>query len=211
MISLIYISALSILLPILAGLFCYKFLTFSEKLFLYFMGIGAITEIVLHILVTFHINNHFIVNIYILLEFILILFILATWIGEFSIKIPFKLIIAGFVLYWGINVLINGIGLFMGPLAIAAHAILVILSGLLLTQLMLHTDSPLFKNLRFWIASGVLIYFSTGIIRSAILSLFVDNNNLFLSTWYSNLHSGVNISGSLLYSIGFLCKLPKTN
>lgn len=206
---LIYISAISILLPLIIGLSKYRSLPNGEKIFLSYLAIAALFESLFVYMMLHHMSSHLIGNLFVLSEFILISLVLTSWLKEFSIKIPSLIVIGCFIIVWSFNATINGLGVLSQYVITAERLGLMILSGYFLIQLMRHFDVYPFHNRRFWIASGIFIYFTTTILTYSMLQLLSNGSYLILTKYFNYFNTTINIFGNILYSIGFLCKLPK--
>lgn len=198
-----YISTLFSTLSFIVGLLCIKSINrYLVPIFL-IVSVSFVTEIINVVLVRSNINNLFIFHFYTVIEFILISFFYLLFFKKYLNANYLLLPIPVFLIVTFIDYKINGLNS-MDNFSASIEA--VILSIYSLVSFLFVMRKLLFENILsapfFWINSGVLFYFSGGLLVFAF-------SNYFLATELSN-HSALwsipqllNILYNILISIGF--------
>jgi hypothetical protein len=205
--SLKYVSAISILVPFIIGIFRLRVFNFSLKTLFLLVIIALITEIVcyLHFLkASSTIPIFFIYTIFegfILLFFYSIVFESSISKSFIKISIVCYLILAAlsFILNWSHEIL-N-----------ASEGFLLLLLSSMCFYNMLNLEKvfqPISSNYLFWINSGIFLYFGINL----FLLLFentIRNSNPFIRNFSWSIHLFINIVFNSLLAIGFWKKKHK--
>ncbi|HLK96342.1 MAG TPA: hypothetical protein VK364_01110 [Hymenobacter sp.] len=155
-------------------------------------------------------SNMAIYNYYLLIETPFWLLLLRTWCKLKIVRAMFVAMAIAYVFAWLLNhIAWGGIGEPSNALGVARAVILTFAAGTVLLEISQLVGQNLFANPRFWIASGVLIFFS---VNAAMFSLwsFILRPAVgeVANIWF--LHSVLNILANTLYTIGLLCISRKT-
>ena len=148
-------------------------------------------------------GSHFAHHLYAPVEYTLLILAFSYWQENGVFKkailssIPVFIIICVANIGWGGGW--NSLNIFTRSLANTVY--IVIASYSLLT--LLRRDSGLiYRDFRFWICSGVLIYSSGSLVYFALHDLMpVD---VLVIIWY--IHNGLNIAANIMYATGFICQ-----
>ncbi len=194
-----YISAGSILIPLIIGIFSWK--QQSKKTVLLFRLIIAslISDLVSFILFKFSLNSYVILNFFLLIQF-LICFSLLNEKPRFSTS--HRIILGCFIVFFSVDFLF-----IQGPLVFNSYSnsvacLILIFFTLRYFSTLLHglpemnvTDIP-----EFWIATGILSYYAGNLL------LFIVSNYLVLGIGGSHaamwiLHNLLNLLKNLLFSL----------
>lgn len=198
-----YISTLFSTLSFIVGLLCIKSINrYLVPIFL-IVSVSFVTEIINVVYASSNINNFYIFHLFTILEFILISFFYILFFKKYLRPVFLLLPIPVFLIVAFIDYRINGVDS-MDSLSASVEALL--LSMYALFSFLFVMRKLLFESLLsepfFWINSGVLFYFSGGLLVFAF-------SNYFLATELSN-HSALwsipqllNILYNILISIGF--------
>lgn len=154
------------------------------------------------------INNHWLSHVGTPLQTLLLLFALAEWqLGQTGRR-AVQLAAAGFVLLWGglIVALENPLtfSLFTQPLQ--AILVVCVAAWTMVRRLARTLDTPLAEPW-FWIISGLLLYFGTGVVLSPVSNLLMRSAPDLIVTAYVA-KAVVNIVAYLLVARGMLCRMP---
>jgi hypothetical protein len=204
------ISAFSIIIPLVGGLLAFDRLK-ELKSFFYFIVVACIFELVSDLFAFQKLNTHPIGNLYCLVEFCFLFSILLKWNSGFSIKgKTTALLLLPFIGFWFYNLYSEGIYKHNEINMITVRIILMLSSGYYLLKFVLHSeeDSP-FVEAKFWIASGIFIYFTSTIVIYSMSRILLFGESRQLAMYYSYFNSTINLIGNLIYFIGFLCRLQR--
>jgi hypothetical protein len=190
-----------------------------------FVLIGIATEAISYVMVGQGMTNRWVLHFYHLAEYILLVYIFVIWQREyvagggqirsrlFAILKP-KVLLGSLLLYFA---------LWLGSkwsfeawdepasyTLTSAAFIFIVLSLLSLHQMVsTKSSSPnsVFTSFQFWIAFGILIYFSGSAVHFLVLRLLVNlPAETFLEYW--TLHWDVNVGANIAYAIGFFMLKP---
>jgi hypothetical protein len=205
---IVYISSFSILVPVICGLFVVKSLKQENLvLFYYYILLSFFVEAASFVLVLRSVNNHVLANVYVLFEFILLTVLLIDWLKVLG-RMQTLLLLGFFTAFWAYMMVHAGIMLLNADVLILERLILMILSGYFLLRFIGEMDSVSpFRSPRFWIATGILVYFTSTIIVYSLSKILTFDPDSALSKYFSYLSASLNLLGNSIYAIGFLCKL----
>ena len=175
------------------------------KLLAWLFVFGTVVESFNFIEFSQHRNNLWIVNIYTLLEGVVYFNLCARWMYSPRLfRLGMQLFII-YVLYWIFTTFISGSFLqFNSNEKVLKGIFLIGLSGYALIHLSREDAIMLTEDYRFWILSGILIYFSITEVVFATSNFILDKNEPALRTIWA-IHSVINILSNLLFAIGFVC------
>ncbi|MXV52620.1 hypothetical protein GS399_16725 [Pedobacter sp. HMF7647] len=204
-----YLSFASGWFPVLAGFYNYRKLSANFRFILLFFSISALFDLAFLLTEKLGYRN----NLPLLHLFILtgIVFFSIIYVREFHKTFLKRLCIvlaaaalgsASYSAIWG-----NGIWAYPS-LGNTLFSIFMITISLFYFYEMLRTQEFVYieKQGMFWINSGVLIYFAINIFLFMLFSRIMKEN---IKNLYA-IHDISNIIANCLYSIGLLCKPPKT-
>lgn len=202
------ISALSVLLPIMAALLLYRTFTVPFKILAFFFFISGVFDLALVLLVHFGLSNNApLIHLFVLVN---IVFLGLVYYKTFSSSVVKKLVlilVPSIVLLSIISgIFIEGIWAFPTISNSAQSVLFILLSLLYFYQLLTRQEFVhIEKQGLFWINAGVLIYFSSNIFLFMLYNRIIDSHEWNL--WI--IHSITNIVANVLYTIGLICK-PQT-
>ena len=193
------------LLPVGAGWARRSLFGREEKVLFLFVVIGMVTEFVTYFMVLRKINTLWVLHVHHLLEFVMLMLILGNWQDQRAIHRLALLSIPVYTVFWIVSLFT--IESFCGPATYThnvAGALLVILAAITLYNLMNESEIEVYRELRFWAAAGVLIYFA----GNTVLFLLFDRRALLrsqdaLTVW--KLHWVIDTFVNLSYTASFLC------
>jgi len=198
-----FISDLSSLIPVAAGIYFFKRLKTDRKLLLYFFIYTSIVELSNAWMASHRIHNLWSINIYTLVEYSFFVFILNKWIKEIFMR---WLSLIGSVLFYplwfGYFILNKTLDINNAPASITESCVLALLSAFAVVTLGLKTETPVFKNYRFWFAGAAFVYFAVSILLDYIFALLFDNNTTYNSGIW-NIHSVINIAVNIVFAYAF--------
>jgi len=199
-IGLADISLYAIYVPLVIGLFCAQYYTRDLKIFVGFLAAGAITEVAGRFFAAHYGNNIWLLNIYFGVEYVLIALCVSYWHHPpwkmyIRRSIPVFILVYGLTLYGNGDITtLNTMGKFL------QSGLVMILAIITLSKLFLHPTEKIFSTYPFWITIGILLYFA-GTSFVWLFGSIIFANNLF-DHW--SIHSILNISAYILYSIGLV-------
>lgn len=195
------VSSLSSLLPLIAAVFSIKYLTKDLKIFFLMFIAASIVDIsTLYLGLIKSERNVLLFHIYTLIEFILLIYLFIRWQTNPLIKKAMALNLPIFVIVWILSKSYieswNRIDYFTTSIE---SVFLIGASTITLYQLNSENKILSFKDYRFLISTGVLIYFGS--------NLFIFGMSNLIDVW--SVHSAINILCNILYAITFLCQHPR--
>lgn len=198
------ISAYSVMLPVLITA-RYKVnkvrIERDFTFFIYYLFISALVEITNISLAYFKIRTITLSHVYHVIEFALLAFTLINWEREYRILFS-RIALALSVIIAADQLLIEkfdsyGIyGLFFSGMALSILAIRI------LFLLTVRNINVFYRDGRYWIALGILFYFSIKII---LLPLFAQFS--FIFPFY--IHLAINFLSNILFAVGMICHYNK--
>lgn len=202
-----YVSLFAAILPLLAGILFPNRITTTTLPFFYFFYCVVLSETVAYLASRYSMNTIGWLYSYYLFETFFFWWHLHQWLWGKRGRTWLVAAMIALLIYWIFSTFFvygffvaNSFARAIECVIIAAYA------GLFLIQLTRKTDPPIFRNPKFWIASGAMIYFSFGVLVFALYKIIADNHYtpfVFEPIW--NVHSLMNFISNLLYSIAFLC------
>jgi len=172
------------------------------KLLFLYVTFGGFVEYVTWIMGTFRINNLWVLNLYDLVQYILLMLIFSEWFGPVPGR-RLRYSIVPYSLLW-ILVRFNFQKMEEPDVFTMSVSSLVILAAAVwgLRSLFMQHERPLRLSPRFWIATGLLVYFC-GSIMFFVLGSRISRLTLSDALMVYSIHWGVNASVNVLYSIAF--------
>lgn len=196
-------SAFFVLIPLLIGIFLFRRLGTDLRLLILLFLIVAMVEGYTFYLVEKHMNAYWIYHLYTPIEYSLLATIFSFWQKKAWIRRILRISIPIFVLIciWDYLVFrnLNDLNYFTASFAFALYV------GITsFTLLYLQTENPqsIIRDCRFWISAGLLIYSAGGLAYFSFHKTIVSE--LLVGIWV--IHSILNITSYILYSVGILCQ-----
>jgi len=204
--AIAYIDVASSFLPLGVGLFHWRRLAKEKLIFFLFTTIALITELVTLRMALSGIQNLWVLQLYNLIELILMLVVFSAWQKRRALRVAYWLMGSLFIIFW-IAAKWTGLEKFDEPTLYThtvSSTILVVIATMTLLDLIRSEEVELLRDMRFWVASGALLYFAGNIMlfllsgRIAILGI---NDAM---TVYS-IHWSIDSVANVLYAGAFLC------
>lgn len=202
---------LSVIFPLVMGLYWFKKMNSSFRLFWLLVFIGSVVDIVVRILSANKLKFIFLLNGYNIIENLIFLLFFFTF-NPFSsrkkllpVLIAFFLIL-GFITFKGENGFTN----FNSQFRSIECLMVIIFSGLLMIHESNSSIQPLFKNSIFCLASVLLIYFTISLSIFSVADLILtDHPTEVAQLWIIPLW--LNLVCNLLFTYCFWCNSQATN
>ncbi len=142
-------------------------------------------------------------HVFTLIEFVLLSSIFITWqTSRLHRQLTFALILL-FALLW-MYVKRTSDDTAFDSLVVTVESVLLV--GLAVTSLLLlalENTGTLFGNPRFWVSSGVLLYFAGNLIVFALFNQLSQQKDDVLNAW--RFHAALNFIANVFYMTGYLC------
>jgi hypothetical protein len=201
--AIAYVYILSIVAAFFLGSIRIKKLDRGMNLFFWFIVLNLLTEIITFILSRYSMNNYWVLHIYDLLEYCILILMFSNWQVEQNISKILRSSIPFFILFWVFSKFtIESISALSNYVHPAACLIFIIVSILTLYQLGQSELSKLAKVPRYWIVSGILLFFA-----GSIMFYLLENEFAVLqyidAIMVMNVHWSVGLLVNAMYSIGF--------
>jgi hypothetical protein len=198
-----FILSLSVVFAVIIGIVRFKRIDSSYYPFIYSISCALLMEIIHQVLMSKGWNHALIttLNVYLLIDFFLYTWLFYNW-GLFNRGRPvFVTVIATSFVVWLITLYITNQGnsrLNVYFIILYAFA-LIFFSVNMFNRAIVHERMPIFKNARFWICLGIIIFYSFFIVSNAgRLSIFI-RPNYSLPFWRRL--NGINVYSNLLVNI----------
>ena len=201
----LFLISQSVLLPIIAGLIRFRRLDKGYQPFLLLLFIGFAVEIISFILMNqFNTGNAVPLNLYRLIEWTLLAWQFHTWGFMRQKKNIFYSLLGLGTAIWATEVLILGRINELGPYFLFFYSfIIVLLSVNEINFMITHYNRNLFRNPKFLICIGFIIYFIYMIVDNWAYEMDktgVSSISVTISFWFGYVNALVNI----MYAIAFL-------
>ncbi len=203
-----YLSILSVLLPFFTGLFFFKKLKYSQKIFWGFVILSIFIEIICSVLSFKHINNYFVFKLFLMFDAIFFLF----YFNRFKLSSTFVNYLGCFVIALAIlmQILMRNINfkwINESYFFIMVILFLIFQSGYVNIEVFDKSEMLPFKNMYFWIASARIIYYLLILfifIYPSLIGNSFDNKIFDIAFFIINCFA--NLLLNIMYTKSFLCK-----
>jgi hypothetical protein len=197
-----FISACSIIVPLIIGLLYFQRLKLDMKFLVVFFFLIILIEVTNIILAYNCISNIWLLHIYTPLEYGFLVLIFSFWQKETALRKVLLISIPFFVLFSiSIKMTLEDLNHFDNYTATFESIILVGISTYTLFNVSRKNRGALYSKPCFWVGIAVLIYFSGNLLAFALSKAIVT------WTW----HSILNIIANLCFAGGFLCFHQRQN
>lgn len=197
---LAYLSILSDLFPLGAGLLLWRRSTSPMRLLTGLLFYGLINTVGLVILALWRGNNIVLLHFYTLISYLLVALIFSYWnIGRFALII--KLSIPLFFIMYAILVIFGYEDLTLpNEYSMSIRGVFIAFISLytLYTTLRKHPDYPIYQDERFWVATGAFINYSGTVLVYAAIPVYITH-----ALW--QIHNTLAILANTLFFMGYLC------
>ncbi len=203
--TLAYISSLSILIPLIVGIFRIR-ITEVNQIFFLLISITSIVELLNSVLSYYQWNNIWLVNSYDIVQVTMVGILFIKYYGMSILWTRFFGITLVILVSTMILVLLN-FGFFnLNQMnAVIASVFTAIISMSILYWLFSSANRSFARSSIFWIASGLLIYSCTTVVVYGLANtMFKMGSNYILI--YTIFQMSINIVTNIIYSIAFLCR-----
>jgi hypothetical protein len=202
---LIFLISQTILLPIIAGLIRLRRIGKSYQPFYILLWIGFLTEVISFILIKhYHRSNSIPINLYTLVEWTLIAWQFHVW-GFLKQKVwVFYALLMAVALFWAIENLVFGKITDFSPYFCSSYAFGIVLLSIRTINFMITHDRNLFRNTKFLICIGFIIYFLYMILYYWASAVSMYGKSVASSTSIFYLMAYINALTNIIYAIAFL-------
>jgi hypothetical protein len=207
-----FLLSLSIIFTVAVGVLRYKTIDPSYHPFFYLATISLLVEVCTYWLVQHQLYNAIraIINVFDLIEFLLLVWLFHNW-GLFNFKRrTFLLVVSLYCIAWVILIFfVSNFHQYNQYFAVLYAFTLILLAVTVFNKFVIQERKAIFKNPKFWISIGVLIFFAFYLLRSAVgITLFGQTSNKFFAQALQEIVVYPNVIVNLIYAIGALC-IPK--
>ena len=197
------------MLPLFAGLIVFRRSDIDLRWLVLFFAFATLVETISRMLSAEYKNNVWLLNIYLLIECIVFVNMLAFWHGRPGVRFGAAVATATYAAFWAVMIFRLGNIFEVNDEAFTAAALLnVAFAGLALYELSGRPGPSLLRNPRFWMAAGILIFYSVDVTIFSIFDLVTRRGGTTLRSMYV-IHSVLNIFANTIYAVGFLCNLQQ--
>jgi hypothetical protein len=201
----VYILPLSILIPVIAGIIRYKYLSLPLKVIFYLMIIYAIMNGVNSVLGSQHKWNNLSNDVLILMDFPMISVFYSMILSK-QWKTPILVIAATYVVFWIADLLfIESIkGIYIYPAIFESIFIMLYAIVYMNQQTAANIDKSWSENSYNWINSGLLIYFASTLLMFTFYNTMLKMN-LNVTVWIVlwSINDAALITELVLFAIAF--------
>lgn len=162
--NITFLLSLSIVFPFLAGMVLYKSIHKSYQPFLIYILLSFVTEILSYVLIRVYHTNLVLLNLFSLLECILLLTQFHKWGFIKRTRYYYSFLAVVFIAWVTENFVMSEIAVTNRIFLISYSFLLVLLSIREINQAMILSNESLYKNAKFIICTGIIIFFTFNII-----------------------------------------------
>lgn len=200
-----YISAISSILPFIAGLIKFRSAGKTSRLIIFYFMICVIVECVSFYLTHNKTNNNLLADIFYMVEGLILITFFYLIFNEKDFFYP-AIILSVSYLGYGLYTTIFDPGPYAYNSNFRTGESLVIqaLSAYSLIRYSKMENGNLLQNTEFWLSAGLFIYYSVNIAIFFTATFLVDESTYVMrKTWI--IHSIVNILANLIFTFGLTC------
>ena len=196
-----FLMSESILIPIIIGAVRIKRLTKAYYPFFIFLLLGLLSELVSFILIdTFKASNASVIKIYSLMECCIILYQLYIWKSSARYRRGFIFLAVVCIVFWIIeHIVFLNINTWSPYFRVFYAFVIILLSVNQINSMMFNHDGPLFKDPRFIICLGFIIFFLYQIIYEA--SYYIGSDQSTIATKIIFGYSYSNFFTNMIYAV----------
>lgn len=202
-----HVATLSFLFPVVSGIYNWKTLDRTMRIFAIFCCLSLIHVVIEFIWGRMGESNQFLINLYWLMEFEFILYLYFQWIKNKILKEVFQYFGLAYLLFWTFNQFyFDDPTRFNEPVAVVSFIFLIVASVLVFYHLILAATDRLANAAIFWIGTGIILYCSGTIIVFTLSNTVMKMGlEYFISIWYINW--SFIIIANLSFARSFWCKI----
>lgn len=205
--ALVYVSAASVLLPLLVVIAQWRLLNSLEKRIAWLLVANTLIQgLALLLAEIWKVNNMPVYHVYLILEFNLLFGIYYYGIFKGEKRSIWKMVAVASLLIFAVNGLwIESFTSFPSYLrsleALLATSLAV---AYFIKKLSVTDTKPLFSDPAFWMSTGVFIYYTTNLLLFMYGQVLQNQPEVFRHTWI--IHGYLNILLYTLYTFAMLCR-----
>ena len=197
-----HLSGLSALLPLIFGVIFYKNLSKVLKFFWVYIVVSFSIDLTSFLLNLNQYKTAPILNIFTIVEYFFLIYVLSFWNNNKIIIAVLKSSVAVFIIIFILLELFN-LENFNEIKMISRTIGMVSLTAFSIITLFVISDNvkiPLYKDPRFWITSGILIYCAGNLLLFSIGTFIIDDIEIYF------IHSILNTLANFCYAGGLFCR-----
>lgn len=207
--TLMLLSTFIPLVPVIVGIPFVRTGAKDQKILFVYLFISFLSSVVSTISAYHKMNNLWMTNLFTPFQFGMLMWLLSSWHAT-SVKKVFVWTIPIFIFLWLVAVTffenIRGFSSYVRPLE---ALVLISASGYTLVKLTSEESDSILRIPSFWVASGILLYFTGMIVLFSLSSILLREDVETLRLLWAPIQSVSNISSNLLFTAGFLCLRPR--
>jgi hypothetical protein len=199
------LSALSILIPCATSIYFFRSAGSDMRFFAVFIYVSLISSSAVAILAAYEINNLWLIHIFIPIEYGFLVLLFSFWQrGKLVRRILRWSIVVFFGIWiWSKLIHLERLDHFYYPTKSLSTIVLITVSIFTLITINVDELKLIYKDYRFWVILGVLVYFAG---TAVVFSL--SDLALIKSVW--TIHSILNITGNICFACAFLFLSPRS-
>ncbi len=196
-----FLLSQSILIPIIVGMVRIKRLTKVYYPFFLLMVLGVFSELVCFIYIEiFKASNASVVKVYSLIECCLILYQLYLWKSSTRYRRLFLVLGAISVIFWIVEcILFSNINTWSPYFRVFYAFVIILLSVNQINSMMFNHDEPLFKNPRFIICLGFIVFFLYQILYEAAFYSGSEQSTIATKIIFGD--SYINVFTNIIFAV----------
>lgn len=202
-----FVAAFSSVAVAVLGLWKFKTLQQEVKLLVALLVILVVIEgLSLYLILSYEGNNLWLSHLVTLLQYVVLAWILAQWQSQEGKRRGILISIWVFIGLWlAAKLTVEGFNQYDNYTATLSGAMLVVIAAQTLQQLNYGNLKNFFRNSRFWISLGVLVYFSGTLIFLALINEIVRlSSSAILLAW--SIQWLITVVSNILYAEGIICQ-----
>jgi hypothetical protein len=200
----LYLAAMGIyIVPLVIGIFRFKILNLEMKLILLWFFLAMVCDWYVFWIMIANKSANWTRYYYLPVEYTLIAFAFSRWLKNRNIQRILVFSIPIFIAICIISALAKDSLLFNDNLTIPLSCLIyTIISLYILISLLNENYAFIYKNHKFWICAGLLLYSASGVI-------FYSLSNYYPLYIFFQINTSIMIVSTVFYSIGLVCYRPQ--
>lgn len=200
--TLSFLLSLSILAPFTIALIRFRNIQTNYRPFIALIILGVLSELLSFASIRMFKSNAVVINVFMLFECILILYQFYTWRFYSTPRRWYWIVPAIFILGWIVqNIVFYKIEEFSPFFHVAYSFVIVMLSINEINYLITHENRHLFRNARFLICLGFIIFFIYQILYEGSYYISTTEKNLAIAMTITSWTAYINVLTNIIYAV----------
>lgn len=199
-------SYISSFVPVVIGAVLFPSLTKDLKAYFFYFLFAALYDLWISQLALHNIPNTVHLNIYTIIDSVILLFLLHQYATELKMK---RVLVVSGLLYAGFWMMMNfslyALSVFSTEDKSVKCILFILLTSWILFRISTETRQPVLRNYKFWLLTGLIMYFSSAFILFVTATWMIEEENSPLMRYTWDIHALITILTNLILGYSFIC------